>query len=279
MPSGTGRSALRTPCVCRRDRLLYGGGRPCDRCPPRRTQSAAARCRRARGQPAAHRGGRGLGQDPRAHPPDRLPAGRAGRGAVRDPGHHLHQQGGWGDGGPGGRPGRPASQVHVGHDLPLRLRAHPAPGGEALRLSLVVLHLRPGRLAAADGAYLPRARARPQAVPAEDDGRPGLEPEERADRPRDVHRPGQDGPGQGPGRGLRRVPAPPARGGRDGLRRPDHGHGQPVPGPARGGGRVPPPVPARARGRVPGHQPRAVHPRPGTRLGWCSSFFGPNGAC
>ena len=53
-------------------------------------------------------------------------------------------------------------------------------------------------------------------------------------------------------------------GGRDGLRRPDHGHGQPLPGPARGGGRVPPPVPARARGRVPGHQPRPVHPRPGT---------------
>ena len=94
-----------------------------------------------------------------------------------------------------------------------------------------------------------------------------VEPEERADRPRDLRRPGPDRAGQGAGRGLRRVPAPAVRRGRDGLRRPDHGHGQPLPGPARGGGGVPPPVPARARGRVPGHQPRAVHPGPGARLG------------
>src|ERR1700683_3052900 len=177
----------------------------------------------------------------------------------------------------GAAPGRPPGQVHVGHALPFRLRADPAPGGEALRLPLLVLHLRPGRLPAADGADLPRARARPQAVPAQDDGRPGLEPEERADRLRDVRRAGPHGPGQGPGRGVRRVPAPPGRGGRDGLRRPDHGHGQPVPGPARGRRRVPPPVPARARGRVPGHQPRPVHPRPRTCLRRCTNFFWPNG--
>ena len=38
----------------------------------------------------------------------------------------------------------------------------------------------------------------------------------------------QTAPGEGPGRGLRRVPAPAGRGRRDGLRRPDHGHGQPA---------------------------------------------------
>ena len=56
-------------------------------------------------------------------------------------------------------------------------------------------------------------------------------------------------------------------GGRDGLRRPDHGHRQPVPGLPRRRRGLPPPVPARARGRVPGHQPRAVRlgPRAGIR--------------
>ena len=103
-----------------------------------------------------------------------------------------------------GRPGRPPGQVHVGDDLPLGLRAHLAPGGEAVRLPVLVLHLRPGRLPAPDGADLPRARARRQAVPAQGDGRPGVEPEERADRPRDVRRPGADA------RGTRRWPRPTA---------------------------------------------------------------------
>ena len=274
---GAADAALRVRSFCRRDRLPYGRGRPRDRCPPRRTQSGAACCRRARGQPAAHRGRRGLREDPGAHPPDRVPARRARRRAARDPGHHLHQQGGRRDGRPRRRAGRPAGAVHVGHDVPFGLRAHPAPGGETVRLPLLVLHLRPGRLAAADGAHLPRARARRQAVPAEGDGRPGVEPEERADRLRDVRLPRADRAGQGPGRGLRRVPAPAGRGRRDGLRRPDHGHGQPLPGPARGGRAVPPPVQARAGGRVPGHQPRAVHPDQGTGLRWCPALFLPNG--
>ena len=50
-------------------------------------------------------------------------------GAARDPGHHLHQQGGGRDGGPGRRAGRAAGPGHVGDDVPLRLRADPAPGG------------------------------------------------------------------------------------------------------------------------------------------------------
>ena len=35
----------------------------------------------------------------------------------------------------------PRVPVHVGDDLPFGLRAHPAPGGQAVRLSIVVLHL------------------------------------------------------------------------------------------------------------------------------------------
>jgi hypothetical protein len=85
------------------------------------------------------------------------------------------------------------------------------------------------------------------------------------DRLRVVRGQGPRRQGEGAGRGLRGVPAPPGRGGRDGLRRPDHGHGQPVPGLPRGRRGLPPPVPARARRRVPGHQPRAV--RPGPRAG------------
>ena len=43
---------------------------------------------------------------------------------------------------------------------------------QAVRLPVLVLHLRPGRLAAADGAGLPRARPGRQVPPAEGDGRP-----------------------------------------------------------------------------------------------------------
>ena len=47
--------------------------------------------------------------------------------------------------------------VHVAADVPLGLRADPAPGGDQVRLPVLVLDLRPGRLAAADGPGLPRA--------------------------------------------------------------------------------------------------------------------------
>jgi len=208
MTPGAGKAAFRVRSFCRGDRLRYVGGRSRDRCPPRRTQSGAACCRGARGQPAAHRGWRRLRKDPRAHPPDRLPAGRARCGAAGDPGHHLHQQGRRGDGRPRGRAGRPARPGHVGDDFPLGLRAYPAAGGQAVRLPLVVLHLRSGGFTAPDGTHLPGAGTGRQAVPAEGDGRPGVEPEERADRPRDLRLPGPDRAREGPGRGLRRVPAP-----------------------------------------------------------------------
>ena len=128
-------------------------------------------------------------------------------------------------------------------------------------MDVVVHHLRPGGLPAAghDG----RARPRPRPAPAQPPGaaRPDLGAEERAGRPRDVRGPRVERHRAHLRRRLRRVPAPAARGERDGLRRPDRQHGgraAAVPGRRRA---LPPPVPARARRRVPGHQPRAVRAR------------------
>ena len=87
--------------------------------------------------------------------------------------------------------------------------------------------------------------------------RPGVEPEERADR-RGELRPA-DGAGEGARRGLPALPAAAAPGARHGLRRPDHDHGAPAAGVPRRRRALPPPVPARAGRRVPGHQPRPVH--------------------
>ena len=138
---------------------------------------------------------------------------------------------------------------------------------EAKRLGLPqrVLDLRPGRLPAADGAGLPRARPRPQALPAARLLRPGLQPQERADRLRDLHGPGVDPPGEDARRGVRDLPGAAPAGRRAGLRRPDHDDGQPPAGVPRRRRALPAAVPARARRRVPGHQPRAV--RPGPRAG------------
>ena len=59
-----------------------------------RAQPGPARGRRPRRRAAADRGRRRLGQDPGPHPPHRPPDPRPGRLAVRDPRHHVHQQGG-----------------------------------------------------------------------------------------------------------------------------------------------------------------------------------------
>src|SRR6266536_1220573 len=101
----------------------------------------------------------GLNPQQRAAPPDRLPAGSSGGRARPDPGDHVHEQGGGRDGGAGRGADRLPRAVHVADDLPLGLRPDPAPGGEAVRLPVLVLDLRPGRLPPADGAGLPRARA------------------------------------------------------------------------------------------------------------------------
>ena len=55
----------------------------------------------------------------------------------------------------------------VADDVPRGVRPDPAPRGQAVRLPVLVLDLRPGRLAAADGPGLPRARPGRQVPPAE----------------------------------------------------------------------------------------------------------------
>ncbi len=69
-----------------------------------------------------------------------------------------------------------------------------------------------------------------EVLPAEGDDQPGLEPEKRADRLRDRAGQGQRLPGEGARRGLRGVSAQAGGGRSDGLRRPDHGDGQPAAG-------------------------------------------------
>ncbi len=213
---------------------------------------------RAPGEPAAHRRGCRVGQDPGAHPADRAPAGDRRRPARRDPRDHVHQQGRRRDARARRRAGRQPGAGDVGLHLPLRLRADPAQGGAAAGHDVVVLDLRRHRLPAPDDPRVPRPRPRPQALSAARVQQPGVQPQERADRPRDVHRPREQPPGEDPGRGLRRLPAPPPARQRVRLRRPDLVHRRRAPAVPRRRRALPPPVPPRARRRVPGHQPRAV---------------------
>ena len=84
--------------------------------------------------------------------------------AERDPGHHLHQQGGGGDARAGRAAGRPAGPGDVGDDLPLGLRADAPRPRRPARLHAPVHDLRPGRLAPADQALPGRPGHRPQAL-------------------------------------------------------------------------------------------------------------------
>ena len=133
---------------------------------------------------------------------------------------------------------------------------------DKLRLQVELLDLRRRRLQAADDARPQGPRPRPQALPARRRPALGQQPQERPARPR---RRGQGHPqplrGVDVG-GLHDVPAPPARGERPRLRRPDHVHRPPVPAVPGRPRDLPPPVPPRAGRRVPGHQPRAVRPDP-----------------
>ena len=95
---------------------------------------------------------------------------------------------------------------------------------------------------------------------------------------RDVRLPGADRAGEGLAEAYAEYQRRLVAAGAMDFGRPDHGHGQPLPGPARGRRAVPPPVQAGAGGRVPGHQPRAIHPDQGTGLGWCPALFLPNGS-
>ena len=172
-------------------------GRPASR----RAQPPAAPGGAARGLAAAHRRRRGVGQDGRAHPADRLPAGRPRRRRRAGAGHHVHQQGRRRDARAGGAAGRPAGPVDVGVDVPLDLRAHPAqPGVAAAGAELQLLDLRRRRLAAAAADDRQGHGPGHQAVLAAVAGQRDLEPQERADRAR-------AGRGRGVGGARRSSPA------------------------------------------------------------------------
>ena len=121
--------------------------------------------------------------------------------------------------------GRAAGPGDVGVDVPLHVRADPAqPGVAAAGPELELLDLRRRRLAAAAADDRQGHGAGHQAVLAAAAGQRHLQPQERADRSRAGRRRGvrgRRGPGPHHRRGLRRVPAPAARGQRAGLRRPD----------------------------------------------------------
>ena len=166
-------------------------------------------------------------------------------------------------------PGRARARGDVGHDVPLA----PACGScarEATKLGLRshLLDLRRRRLPAADGAGLPRARPRPQALPAAARSAHQIATSRTSwsttRRSRDAG--GEHAPTE---RTLAEVytryQRAAAAGQRARLRRPDHDHGQPAAGLPRRRRALPPAVPARAGRRVPGHQPRAV--RAGARAG------------
>ena len=174
-PAGCPRGADRARC--RPGRAAAGG-----------TESAPARGGRTRRRAAAGPRRRRLGQDPRPHPPDRLPARHRRRPAGGDPRDHLHQQSRGGDARAGRAADRPLGAGDVGDDLPLVLRADAAGRRRAARLLEGLHDLRPGRLAA-DAETLPdAARGRPETVPAA--GGPGedLRRQEPADRLRLLQR-------------------------------------------------------------------------------------------
>ena len=223
------------------------------------------RGRRARGRAAAHRGRRGLGQDPRAHPPDRLPAGRPhvqpgeilaitftnkAAGEMKERVAQLV--------GPRAR----AMWVSTFHSMCVRiLRAEAAKlglkssftiydQGDSVRLMTMVARdldldakRYPGRSLAAQVSNLKNE------LVDEESYVPQTAPEKVLAEAYRLYQ-----------RRLRQAHA-------HGLRRPDHDHRAPAAGVPRRRRALPAPLPPRAGRRVPGHQPRPVRagPRAGRR--------------
>ena len=78
------------------------------------------------GRPAPDPGRRGLGQDPRAGPPDRVPRRRQERPAVVDPGGDVHEPRRRGAARADHQPRRRARPRRPGRDIPLALCPRPA---------------------------------------------------------------------------------------------------------------------------------------------------------
>ena len=220
--------------------------------PPQREAVTAAR------RAAAHPGGRGVGQDARAHAPDRVPAAHGPGPRGRDPRDHVHEQGRAGDARAGGAARRPRHAGDVGDDVPLRLRPHAARRRAPARLHAPVHDLRLGRPAAADQEVPGRPRHRPQALhPARDAG-PDLRRQEQAARRRRLP-PARRLVLRADGRRrLRVLRARAASRQRDGLRRPAVPRRQPARALPGGPRPLRQRVPLDPRRRVPGHEPGAV---------------------
>ena len=237
---------------------------------PKPQPHPARRCGELPGGLADHRRGR-LGQDARAHLPDRLHA-LAGRAGAHRPRAHVYEQGRQGDARThrDARSGRYEPQPVDGH-LPLGFRPHPARRIRQAGLPVVVHDLRFGR------------REKPRE--ARDQGAEPLGRDLQAERRRGPNLEGKKQPGHAAGlrgeqfaagrrpraadsavpRHLQTVRAQMPRERRDGLRRPAAEHEYPdarLPG---GTHEVPEPVPLHSRGRVPGHQLRAVRHHPAAR--------------
>ena len=233
-------------------------GNRLSRAVPRRPEPGPARGRPGHRRPRSRGRRRRLRQDARAHAPHRAPRRRLRRQAERDPRDHVHEQGRGGDEEPpGGRPRR-RREPHVGHDLPRCVRPHPAPRGAAPGLQVQLHHLRLGRPGQGREGDRGGGGLGPEALRPARHPLPDLEREEPARRPGGVRASRRLLLRADRGRRVRALSGAPAQVERDGLRRPDHGHGQ-DPRELSGGAReVAEGLPLRPRGRVPGHEPRAV---------------------
>ena len=217
------------------------------------------------GPAAGRRRGR-LGQDAGAHPPHRPPDPRAGRQPLRDPGHHLHQQGRRRDAASGSGRWWAGGREDVGVARSTRRAcascgATPAALGypsnftiydqaDAQRLTGYVIRdlgLDPKKFTAR-GVHAAISAAKNDLVL----------PDEYAERA-PAHLRAQDR------RRLPRVPGPPAQGRRHGLRRPAHGHRAAVPHLPRRARALPAALRARPGRRVPGHQPGPERARAAAR--------------
>ena len=131
-----------------------------------------------------------------------------GRQPVRDPRHHVHQQGRRRDEVAGRGPRRARGPEDVGVDVPLGVRAHPAARRRPARLPAAVHDLRPVRRRPADGLRHPRPGPRHQALPAPVDPRRHQRRQERRARRRGLRRPGRQPLRAQDRRRLHRVPDP-----------------------------------------------------------------------
>ena len=178
-------------------------------------------------------------------------------------GHHVHQQGRRRDARAGGRAGRPARPqsmwVSTFHSTCVRILRNQASLLPGLNSNFSIYDADDSRrllLMIGKDMGLDTKRYSPRLLANGD-----LQPEERADRPGAGGRGGVGGRrGSGPHRrrGLRRVPAPAARGQRAGLRRPDRRDSRCAASLSADRPVLPAAVPAHPRRRVPGHQPRPV---------------------